>query len=344
MTTDAPMLGWVFQDPWWFAALLALPAIALLRRWRRVSVLVVPFAADWHRPVPVAATSWPAALAYVGCALLVFALARPQSVEEKRETRRQGYDIVLAIDLSGSMLAEDFEIGGRGVNRLQAVKPVLEAFINQRTNDRIGIVVFAGRAYTLAPLTFDHDWLRRQTGRLSVGLLEDGTAIGDAVGVALSRLEQGRKESGGPREGAFVVLLTDGANNAGALDPRETIRLASTRGVKVYTIGAGREGLVTMPVPTADGGVIRRRMMSDLDEVLLREMAEKTGGRFFRAEDSRTIASAFTAIDRAQKSEFEARAMRVTAELFPWFAIPGLACLGLAALLMTARLRTEVVA
>lgn len=339
------MDSWVFHDPGWLALLLALPLLMALRRVRRVPLLVVPFAAEWHRPGPVSARRWAAALAYGGVALLIVAMARPQSIAQTRETRQQGYDIVLAIDLSGSMLAEDYEHSGHRINRLQAVKPVLEAFISQRPTDRIGLVVFAGRAYTFAPLTFDHDWLRRQTGRLKIGLLEDGTAIGDGLGVALSRVEQGRRESDLKREGAFVVLLTDGANNAGALDPREAARLATERGVVVYTIGAGREGVVPMPVFDEQGNRRGYRpMMSDLDEPLLRDIADHTGGRYFRAADTNTIAQAFSAIDRARKIEFEARSFSVTDELFPRFAVPGLACLAVALLAAIIRSQREAFA
>ena len=154
-----------------------------------------------------------------GLVLLVIALARPQKVEDRREIRAEGYDLILSIDLSGSMLAEDYEVGGERLNRLQAIKPVIQSFINERPNDRIGIVIFSGRAYTLAPLTFDHLWLGRQIERLKIGLIEDGTAIGDGLGVALTRLEQAARSKGGNRKGAFVILMTDGANNRGALTP-----------------------------------------------------------------------------------------------------------------------------
>lgn len=327
------MTGWTWHDPWWLLALLALAALALLRRRRRTPVLVVPFAAAWHRPGPSSVASWPELAAYGGLALLIGALARPQVVDEKHETRQQGYDIVLAIDLSGSMRAEDFERDGQVLNRLQAIKTVIEAFINRRPGDRIGIVVFGTRAYTLAPLTFDHDWLRRQTSRLSVGLIEEKTAIGDALGVALNRLDQGRRELGRQRHGAFVVLLTDGENTAGTLDPRDVLKLAVKRGITVYTVGAGREGFVPVPVFDESGRrITTTREYSRVDETLLREIAEATGGRYFRAEDADTVERAFAEIDRAQKIEFDARALVVTRELFAWLALPGAILLAAAAI------------
>jgi Ca-activated chloride channel family protein len=322
--------------PVWLFALLLIPFAIWLRSRRSVPVLLIPFAAAWHRPSLTQISRFPALLACLGLIALTLALARPQKVEDKREVRSQGYDIVLAVDLSGSMLAEDYERKGERINRLQAIKPVIQAFINQRTNDRIGIVIFAGRAYTLAPLTFDHSWLERQTERLRLGMIEDGTAIGDGLGVALTRLEQAKHESGGRRQGAFVVLMTDGSNNKGSLTPEQATEIAKSRGIPVYTIGAGRDGIVPRPIFDAEGRKTGRyqNFMSDLDEGTLRRIATTTGGRYFRADDIRTTENAFAAIDRAQKIEFQAKSFLLTRELFFWFAIPGAALFALAALLI----------
>ena len=328
------MSHFVFHDPIWLLALLALPLIAWLRGRQRISVLLVPFAAAWHRPSLVAPSRWPVLLAFAGLTLLVVALARPQRIEDKREVHSEGYDIMLAIDLSTSMRAEDFEKDGERINRLQAIKPVIQAFIERRPSDRIGIVLFSGRAYTMAPLTFDHDWLARQLSRVRIGMIEDGTAIGDGLGVALTRLEQAKREAGGKRKGAFVVLMTDGANNRGALQPQQAADLAKARGIPVYTIGSGRDGYV--PVPVYDDNNRKmgyRRMLSDLDETQLRQIADSTGGKFFRVADTGTIENAFKAIDRAQKIEFQAKSYLVTTELFWILAAPGLALLALAAAL-----------
>jgi Ca-activated chloride channel family protein len=273
-----------------------------------------------------ASPGWAAALAAAGLALLVCALARPQRVEDKREVRSRGYDIVLAIDLSGSMLSEDYEKGGERLNRLQAIKPVIQAFIERRPSDRIGVVLFSAKAYTLAPLTTNHAWLARQLERVKIGLIQDGTAIGDALGVALTRLDQAARESGGKRKGAFIVLLTDGANNMGALAPMQSAQLAKARGIPIYTIGAGKDGLVPFPVFDDTGKKIGyRRIAADLDEDALRSIAETTGGQFFRAADTGTIEGAFHAIDSSQKIEFQAKSYLLTTELFGWLAAPGLA-------------------
>ncbi len=331
----------VFHDEPWLLALLLIPLVLWLRGRRSVPVLLVPFAAMWHRPSAVAPARWRTLLATLALSLFVLALARPQRIEDKREIHSQGYDIMLCIDLSGSMLAEDYEKDGERLNRLQAIKPVIQAFINNRPNDRIGVVVFGAQAYTLAPLTLDHDWLAGQVGRLKIGVVPpNSTAIGDGIGIALTRLEQAAHEANGRRLGAFVVLLTDGSNNSGALSPQQATDIAKSRGVPLYTIGAGVDGVAPMPMlndklePVLDnrGRKIYQNMPADLDENLLRSISDQTGGHFYRAADTRTIESAFTAIDQTQKIEFQSKSYLLTTELFPWLAVPGLACMALAAI------------
>ncbi len=327
------------DSPIWLFALLLIPFAIWLRSRRSVPVLLIPFAAAWHRPSLAQISRFPAILACLGLIALTLALARPQKVEDKREVRSQGYDIMLAIDLSGSMRSEDYERDGQRINRLQAIKPVIQAFINQRPNDRIGIVIFGGRAYTLAPLTFDHNWLQRQMERIRLGMIEDNTAIGDGLGVALTRLEQSQRESGGRRQGAFVVLMTDGANRTGNMTPAQATEIAVSRGVPVYTIGAGRDGFAPYPILDDEGRPTGRyrQVPSDLEEGTLRRIANTTNGRYFRADDIRTTENAFAAIDRAQKIEFQAKSYLLTTELFHWPAIPGLVLFALAALLIRQR-------
>jgi len=321
--------NYTLHDPWWLLALAAIPLLAWLRGRRGVPALVVPFAAAWYRPTLVAVARLPVGFGIAGLVLVAIALARPQRIDDKREAHQQGYDLMLAIDLSGSMLAEDNRRPGEGPNRLQVIKPVIRAFIENRPNDRIGIVVFATQAYTLSPLTFDHAWLARQLERLEIGVINsDHTAIGDGLGVALTRLEQAGREEGNRRKGAFVVLLTDGSNNSGVLTPLQAADVARARGIPVYTIGAGKDGYTFLPVRDERGRTVTyQQILADLDENTLSTIANQTGGRFFRARDADTIDTAFKSIDRAQKIEFEAKAYLITTELFPWFAAPGLACL-----------------
>lgn len=319
-------------EPLWLLALLLLPLAAWLRRRRPVSALVVPGAAAWAAPRPPVASRLPAALAYLAAFLLVVALARPQRIDDTRVVRGEGYDLVIAIDLSTSMFAEDSMIDGVRVNRLEALKPVLDAFVRARPADRIGFVAFSGRAYTLAPLTHDHAWLARQIARLRIGLLEDGTAVGDALGLALSRLERARSGDA-PRAGAFVILMTDGSNNRGRLSPSDAAALAASKQIPVHTIGVGRDGIVPYPIFDDNGrrtGTGRAR--SDLDDEALRDIAKKTNGLYARAEDPDAAAAAFAAIDRAQKTVFDQRQQVLATELYPWPASFAAALLLLAVL------------
>lgn len=320
------MIGdWTLGSPAWLLAILALPVIAWLRARRGRPVLVVPFVSQWTGHDVAARSRLPQVLVAAGVVLLAVALARPQRVDEQRQVTQEGYDIVLAIDLSGSMLAEDYERDGERINRLQAIKPIIDAFIARRPSDRIGIVPFGGRAYTLAPLTADHDWLHQQVRRLKVGLIEDGTAVGDALSLATARLAQPNREQDGKRLGGFVILLTDGANNAGAVAPLEAAALAQAKGIPVYTIGAGSDGVVPMPVFDPSGRKLGyREAVSDLDEPTMRAIADATGGQYFRATDSDTVDAAFAAIDRERKISFDAASSRRVDELYAVAAWPGL--------------------
>ena len=305
--------------PLWLLVLLVFPLLSWLRRRRPVSVLVIPHAAAWTAPRPSSARRWPVRLAYSAAMLLVVALSRPQRVDDTRVIRGEGYDIVIAIDLSPSMLAEDSERDGRPINRLEALKPVLEAFIRRRPSDRIGFVVFAGTAYTLAPLTHDHDWLARQVSRLQIGLVGNGTALGDGLGLALARLQRARSEADSPRAGAFVILMTDGSNNSGELNPEQAAALAKSRSVPVFTIGVGRDGIVPMPLFDKAGRRVGTRPdMSDLDPTALRKIASETGGKYFRAEAPDAATDAFSEIDRAQKISFDQRTQVLATERYAW--------------------------
>lgn len=330
--------GWTLASPAWLLLLAALPLLAWLRARRGRPVLVVPFVSQWTGHDLAARSRLPQVLVVAGIAALALALARPQRIDPQRQVTKDGYDIVLAIDLSGSMLAEDYvRPDGTRVNRLQAIKPIVDAFITRRPSDRIGIVPFAGRAYTLAPLTADHDWLHEQVRRLKVGLIEDGTAIGDGLSLAVARLGQPGREAGGKRLGGFVILLTDGANNAGSVAPLEAAALAKAKGIPVYTIGAGTDGVVPMPVFDESGRKLGYRdMVSDLDQATMRDIARTTGGRYFRATDADTVQAAFAAIDRERKITFDATATRHAEELYAWAAWPGAALIAAGYLLALA--------
>lgn len=339
----------VFHNPLWLLALLTLPIAAWLRGRRHVPVLLVPFSAAWHRPSVIAPSRWPVTLAIVGLALLIGALARPQRVEDKRDVRSEGYDIMLCVDVSGSMRREDADRPGEVPSRIQMIKPIIQGFIDRRPQDRIGLVLFGRRAYTLAPLTFDHAWISRQLSRLKIGMVDpDGTVIGDGLGTALNRLQQEQRFSNGRRLGAFVVLLTDGGESHDAngaplslLPPTEAARVAQEKHIPIYTIGVGRDGWVWEPSEVNGRIVYNRGFSRDVDPELLNQIATETGGSFFRAEDPDTIEKAFRAIDRAKKIEFQAKSYLVTTELFWWLAVPGLLALAVGAIASRSLTRQE---
>lgn len=255
---------------------------------------------------------------WVAMALLIVALARPQLGEGEAAVRASGIDIAVALDLSGSMASEDFELQGERVNRLEVAKDVLERFIMKRSNDRIGIVAFAGRAYIAGPLTLDHEFLLENLERLQLNTIEDGTAIGSALTAALNRLRDLQSKS------KIVILMTDGQNNAGQVPPLTAADAAHTLGVKVYTIGVGTRG--TAPFPQVDpfGRKVYVQLPVDIDEATLTEIAKKTGGKYYRADNAETLRAIYAEIDQLEKTDVEMKKFQRYRELFAWVALPGL--------------------
>ena len=228
-------------------------------------------------------------------ALLVIALARPQSVDHETRTETEGIDIVLAVDISGSMLARDFR-----PDRLTAAKEVAAQFVANRQGDRIGLVVFAGEAFTQTPLTTDQSSLQTLLGRLRSGVVDDGTAIGNGLATAINRLRESDSKS------KVVILLTDGVNNSGQIAPLTVADIAKSQNIKVYTIGVGRNGTAPFPVFDDYGReVYTVEMKVEIDEKMLREIASKTGGEYFRATDKKSLESIYQQIDSMEKSKIE---------------------------------------
>jgi len=257
-------------------------------------------------------------LLYLALVCLILAMARPQLGKTITRTLASGIDIMLAIDVSKSMLAEDFSIGAQRANRLEAVKRVTEEFIRQRPNDRIGIVAFAGRPYLVSPLTLDHDWLLQNLDRIQIGLVEDGTAIGSALASASSRLKDKEAKS------KLVVLLTDGENNAGRVTPMTAAEAAKALGIKVYTVGSGTRGIAPFPMIDQSGRVRGyQQMQVEFDEETLRNIAAMTGGIYFRATDTKSLENIFRDIDQLEKSEVEIQKVAQYRDLFPWFVLVG---------------------
>ena len=256
-------------------------------------------------------------LLYVALACLILALARPQLGKTITRTQASGVDIMLVIDVSRSMLAEDFTIGGQRANRLEAVKRVTEQFIKERPNDRIGIVAFAGRPYLVSPLTLDHDWLIQNLDRTRIGLVEDGTAIGSALASASNRLKDKEAKS------KLVVLLTDGDNNAGRVTPLTAAEAAKALGIKVYTIGSGTRGNAPYPFVDPFGRTVYRQIPVEFDEQSLQQIAAMTGGSYFRATDTQSLQRIFEEIDQLEKSRVEVQKVAQYRDLFPWFVLVG---------------------
>ena len=241
----------------------------------------------WLRHVPFA-------LRIIALALLIVALARPQGVEENARTNTEGIDIVLAIDVSGSLLARDFK-----PDRITAAKEVAGDFIADRTGDRLGLVVFAGEAFTQSPLTTDQGTLQTLLGRIRSGLIEDGTAIGNGLATAINRLRESEAKS------KVIILLTDGVNNRGEIAPLTAAEIAKAQGIRVYTIGVGTQGMAPYPAVDMFGNRTFVQQQVEIDEKTLREMAAHTGGSYFRATDKAKLKAIYDEINRLEKSKIE---------------------------------------
>jgi Ca-activated chloride channel family protein len=253
----------------------------------------------------------------VSITLLVFTLARPQTGQAKEIIKGEGIDIVLVLDVSGSMAAEDFQ----PKNRLEAAKDVIHEFVAGREYDRIGLVVFARQSFTQVPLTLDYDVLLDLLDQIRLGPemgLEDGTAIGIAIANATNRLKDSTANS------KVVILLTDGVNNAGQIDPATAAQIARTLGVRIYTIGAGRPGNAPYPVQDPIFGKHYVNLPSELDEDSLRQIAEISGGLYFRATDSQALHQIYQRISEMEKTEVEVRRYTRYRELAYFFALPAL--------------------
>jgi Ca-activated chloride channel family protein len=289
----------------WLAARVLAPARSDASNALRVPIALRDVtAADGAAPV----ARWRVAFALVAWALLVGAAARPQWLGDAEATPRTGRDLLLAVDASGSMSTEDMAIGNRAISRYGAVKTIAGDFIRRRNGDRIGLIVFGSQAYLLTPLTFDRDTVLKQLTDSVVGLPGRQTAIGDAVGLAVKRLQNR------PRDQRVLILLTDGVNDAGELDPYKSIDLAIAERVKIYTIGIGAD---SMRVDDFFGSHTVNPS-ADLDERLLTAMAEKTGGKFYRARDTGELSTIYREIDALEPAADAQQQFRPVDELFYW--------------------------
>ncbi len=310
-------------SPWYL--LLLLPVVALLLwqvRSRQNNTLLV--SGPLHRFA--LSGSWgglvsrilPFAKALAIC-LMVIALARPQAGEQKIHTTAKGINIILALDLSESMKAMDFKLDGNMVDRLTAVKSVVADFIQDRTTDRMGMVVFGTHAFTQIPLTRDANALAFMLEHLKIGAAGPNTAIGDAIGISLKRLADVDSASN------IIILLTDGQSNAGALPWEDAVKIAAEKKVKIYTIGVGTRGKAPFPVNGVFGGTqfVYRRV--SVDTTALKTIAQKTGGEFFKADDTKALEQIYDTINSLEKTETPEEKWVVHRELFPLFLAAGMA-------------------
>lgn len=326
-----------FANPQLLWLLLLLPVIALVRARRGPRAAVRVGSIDAARSIARSPRSRAGALLpYLripAAALLIVALARPQESHASTSVKASGVDIMLALDVSGSMGALDLTLAGKPADRLTVVKSVVSTFVEQRPNDRVGMIAFAGAPYLVSPLTLDHDWLHRNLARVELGTIEDGTAIGSALTAAVNRLRPSDAKT------KLVVLLTDGVNNAGAVQPSLAADAAAALGIKVYTIGVGSRGQAPTPVVDEDG---RKRMVmmdTDVDEKTLADIATKTGGAFFRATDTASLERVYQRIDAMEKTTREVNHYEHREEKLAWALVPGLALIGLELLLSATWLR-----
>ncbi len=323
-----------FLNPYWFIGLLLIPAMGIwyfLQREKRYANLNLPSLEAFEE------SSWRGKLRILlpilralTVAALIFALARPQKTLKEQEITADGVDIVLVMDLSSSMLAQDFN-----PDRLEVSKMVASDFVDKREYDRIGLAVFAGEAFTQCPLTTDHRVLKEFLEGLQCGILEDGTAIGMGLSTAINRLKDSEAKS------KIVILLTDGDNNAGYIKPLTAAEIARELGVKVYTIGVGSRGSARTPVRRrSNGDYVFGLAEVKFDEDLLKQLSEMTGGQYFRAIDKQSLEQIYQTIDQLEKTKIEVTTIKRYSEEFYFFALLAIVFLVLEILLRYTVFRT----
>ena len=311
-----------FASPYFLWLLAVIPLVVVYYVWRTrqggasIQVSTIDGVAEAPRTVRYYLRHLPFALRCAAVALLIVALARPQSVDEGSTSNTEGIDIVLAIDISTSMLAQDLQ-----PDRIQAAKQVAGNFITDRPGDRIGLVAFAGEAFTQSPLTTDQGTLQTLLGRLRSGVVEDGTAIGNGLATAINRLRESNAKS------KVIILLTDGVNNQGQIAPMTAAEIAKAQGIRVYTIGVGTEGMAPYPAIDMFGNLTFVNQKVEIDEKVLKAISDMTGGRYFRATDNAKLQSIYDEINQLEKSKIEVMEHISYHELFLTWALAALGLL-----------------
>ncbi len=314
-----------FDQPWFFTLFALLPVLIIWyvvkNNKQQGSIIISDAAAKGLGSLKTSLRHLPFVIRLLALSCIIIALAKPQTKYELQQSEGEGVDIVLCIDVSGSMTAQDFQ-----PNRLEAAKSVAADFVNRRPADRIGVVIFAGESFTQCPITTDHPVLLNAIENIHNGLLEDGTAIGSGLGTSVDRLRNSKTKS------KIIILLTDGENNGGLIDPKTAKEIAKAFAIKVYTIGVGTQGYAPQPVNTPLGVQMQSAKVT-IDEKLLKEIATETGGKYFRAKDNESLSKIYTDIDALEKSKVEISTLsRYTEKFFP-FVMTALALLLLEVLL-----------
>lgn len=318
-----------FANPWVLLGLILVPLLIAWYIWRyrkqdptiRISDLslindVKPTLRQRLRPLLYV-------LRVLAITALIIALARPQRQMSREEMQVEGIDVVLAMDISGSMMAEDFR-----PNRLEAAKKVAASFIEGRKDDRIGLVVFAGEAFTQIPLTIDHHVLLDQLSRIKTGIIKDGTAMGDGLATAVNRLKESKAKS------KVIILLTDGINNQGSVDPQNAAEIAALYDIRLYTIGVGTRGMAPYPFKDQFGRTVYQNVPVEIDENLLTSMAQSTkDGKYFRSTNKQSLENIFAEIDRMEKTKVDVTRYENYKDIYLPLLLFALACLGLELLL-----------
>lgn len=304
----------VFAYPYLLWLLLLLPVLTgwyMLKNKKSTSSITVSTVSIYKKPGSSKniIRHLPFILRMFSLALLIIAIARPQTRSNEERVEGEGIDIILCMDVSGSMLAEDFS-----PNRLEAMKEVAVNFVDARKTDRIGLVIFAGEPFTQCPPTTDYASLKSQILAVRSGILQDGTAIGSGLATGVERLKKSKSKS------KVIILLTDGENNGGLIDPNAAKEIAKAFQIKVYTIGMGTEGYAALPQQTT-GGVVRTMEKVNIDEKILTEIAMETGGNYFRAKDNESLSKIYSDIDQLEKSKIETSSFARYAEEFYLLAI-----------------------
>src|SRR3954469_10133214 len=311
-----------FARPWLLLLLLAVPLLAYLRGRPGAAAALLFSSTSTLSALGKKSASRVGqilrSLLLAGLALLIVALSRPQLGKSLTQVEASGIDIMLVLDVSGSMLIKDFSIGLDQATRLDAIREVTRKFIEGRPNDRIGIIAFAGRPYVVSPMTLDHDWLIQNLERVRIGLVEDGTAIGSAMAAASNRLNDKHSKS------RAIVLLTDGENNSGKISPTTAAEAVKALKIHFYAIGAGINGIAPAPIYTshgpltdAEGNILYQKQQVEFNETGLREVTQIADGKFFRATDTKSLEAIYGDIDRLEKSTVSVKKYQQYRDLFP---------------------------